>query len=185
MADSARGWRSAHLAQTVERIERQVELAWARLREELDVAAGSPDEAALCWLVVDDPGGYDWRVVDAALDQLACPECGSVLTRGPADCGRCAYYHGVRFAAREVDRPAVPPGNEHAIRVAFAVARAGSRYPARARAGFELLLPTLVAGDLPTTPQAQAARALLNKLTPDECDRVVSFAEVERLAHGR
>lgn len=51
--------------------------------------------------------------------------------------------------------------------------------------GYELLLPALLAGDLPTTPQAQAAKALINRLTPEECDQVATFAEVERLAHSR
>ncbi|GHJ12281.1 hypothetical protein TPA0908_02760 [Micromonospora sp. AKA38] len=55
----------------------------------------------------------------------------------------------------------------------------------RARVGYELALPELVAGALPTTPQAQAAKALINRLADDECDRVASFAEVEALAKGR
>ena len=51
--------------------------------------------------------------------------------------------------------------------------------------GYELLLPDLVAGALPTTGQAQAGKALINKLTDDECDRVTSLAQVEKLACGR
>ena len=102
------------------------------------------------------------------------------LTTGPVDCGRCEYVHGMRFAAREVDRPDVPPGNEHAIRVASAVARTRDRYSPRARAGYELLLPALIAGELPTTPQAQAAKAAINRLTPAECDTVTTLDEVLR-----
>lgn len=47
------------------------------------------------------------------------------------------------------------------------------------------MLPDLVAGLLPTTAQAQAAKALINKLTPDECDTVVSLAEVAELTRDR
>lgn len=178
-------WRSGVLAQTVSRLEAEIDQAWAELLAGMRIAPGSPDETALAWLVADDPGGRDWRVVDAALDRLVCTECAAVLTHGPADCGRCEYYNGMRFAAREVDRPNVPVGNEHAIRVALAVARTRDRYTARARVGYELALPGLVAGELPTTAQAQAAKALINRLTPEECDRVTTFADVERLARGR
>ncbi|MEU7934344.1 hypothetical protein [Micromonospora echinofusca] len=185
MADTVRAWRSPSLARAIGGIEAELDLAWARLLGEWGVAGGSPEETALGWLVVDAPEEHDWRVVDAALDRLTCPQCRSTLTRGPAACQRCAYHHEVRFAAREVDRPNVPPGNEHAIRVSFAVARSRTRYSARARVGYELVLPSLVAGDLPTTAQAQAGKALINKLTPEECDQVATFAEVEERARTR
>lgn len=178
-------WRSTSLAETIGVIEAELDLAWARLLGESAVSPGSPDETALSWLVVDCPADHDWRVVDAALDHLSCTGCGAVLTRGPVECQQCAYYHGVRFAARESDRPNVPAGNEHALRVSFAVARGRSRYSPRARVGYELVLPALVAGDLPSTTQAQAAKALINKLTPEECDQVTTLTEVEQLARTR
>ncbi len=178
-------WRNSRLAQVIGELTAELDHAWAELLGASGVAPGTADETALAWLVADDPTGFGWRVVDAAIDRLTCTECGATLTQGPVGCGRCGYYDGVRFAAREVDRPDVPPGNEHAIRVAFAVARTRHRYSPRARAGYELVLPSLVAGDLPTTAQAQAAKALINKLTPEECDDVASLAEVERLAHRR
>jgi hypothetical protein len=175
-------WRSAELAAAVDRLATEVDQAWRALLLEYGVAAGSPDEAELVRLVVADPAGHDWRVVDAALARLACDECGAPSTLGPPTCRLCAFHHGQRFGARETDRPDVPPGNEHAIRVAWAVVQAPGRYGSRARVGFELMLPELLAGHLPSTGQAQAARALINRLTPEECDRVTSFAEVERLA---
>jgi hypothetical protein len=184
MVDTRQAWRSTSLAQTVTEIGAQLDLAWAGLLTELDVTPDSPDETTLSWLVVDHPAEHDWRIVDAALDRLTCA-CGSTLTSGLATCQRCTYYHGVRFAAREVDRPNVPVGNEHAIRVSFAVARSRTRYSPRARVGYELILPALMAGDLPTTKQAQAAKALINKLTPEECDHVATFADVEKLARCR
>ncbi|MGW0433049.1 hypothetical protein ACWDV4_10985 [Micromonospora sp. NPDC003197] len=186
MPDTMRTWRSTLVAQVIGGIQAELDLAWAGLLSDVDVAPDSPDETALSWLVIDNPQEYDWRVVDAALDRLTCTECGSTLTGGPASCQRCTYYHEMRFAAREVDRPNVPAGNEHAIRVSFAVARSRrTRYAARVRVGYELVLPDLVAGGLPTTKQAQAARALINKLTPEECERVTTFAEIEELARTR
>ncbi|MFI7247495.1 hypothetical protein [Micromonospora chalcea] len=178
-------WRSPELAAAVIRLEGEIRDAWAQLRGELDVAAGSPEECELAWLVVDDPGAYDWRAVDGAVDRLTCPDCGARLTAGPVTCASCEFRHRMRFGARERDRPHVPPGNEHALRVATAVTRSRHRNSPRARVGYELVLPDLLAGVLPTTAQAQAAKALINRLTDDECDRVASLAEVEELARGR
>ncbi|MEV2242202.1 hypothetical protein [Micromonospora sp. NPDC049891] len=181
----SRTWRSALLGRVVAEIETEIRRAWERLAVDLDVDPDSSEAVELAWLVVDDPAAYDWRTVDGALDRLSCPACGARLTRGPAGCETCEFHHRMRFGAREVDRQHVPPGNEHALRVASAVARTRHRYSARARVGYELVLPELVAGALPTTRQAQAGKALINKLTDDECDRVESFAQVEELARGR
>ncbi|MFC4107135.1 hypothetical protein [Micromonospora zhanjiangensis] len=185
MTDAAPTWRSPRLAEVVAGLDAEIRRAWAGLLRDRDVAPDSPEETELARLVADDPSAYDWRTVDGAIDRLRCPDCGSRLTGGPATCGTCEFHHRMRFGAREVDRPGVPPGNEHAIRVATAVARARHRYSPRARAGYELLLPDLVAGALPTTPQAQSAKALINKLTPAECDRVTSLADVRHLAADR
>ena len=90
----------------------------------------------------------------------------------------CDQANGFRFGAREVDRPGVPPGNEHAIRVSSAVARTRHRYSPRARAGYELFLPDLLAGALPTTAQAQHAKHLINQLTDDEVEHLVTPADL-------
>lgn len=81
--------------------------------------------------------------------------------------------------AREVDRPNVAAGNEHAIRVSSAVARTRHRYTPRARCGYELALPDLLAGGLPTTAEAQRMKALINKLTDDELERLTSSADLQ------
>ncbi len=73
---------------------------------------------------------------------------------------------GFRFAAREVDRPGVPPGNEHAIRVASAVARTRDRYSPRARVGYELLLPDLIDGALPSTPAGAGVQGIDQQAVP-------------------
>lgn len=139
---------------------------WVMLENKVwrsEALARTVGETALGWLVADHPDEYDWRVVDAALDQLVCTECGSMLTRGPAACQRCTYYNEMRCAARETDRPNVP--------------RCRTRYTPQARVGYELALPALAGGNLPTTRDAQWAKALINKLTPEECDRVATFEE--------
>jgi hypothetical protein len=190
MTDPTRTWRSPLLADVMATIEAEIRQASGRLLRDLGVTdpgvtLAAPEAVELAWLVAADPAGCAWRAVDGTLDRLRCPECGSRLTGGPTGCETCEHHHQLRFAAREVDRPRVPPGNEHALRVATAVARARHRYSPRARVGYELILPDLVAGALPTTRQAQAAKALINRLTADECDRVTSLAEVELLARDR
>jgi hypothetical protein len=93
-------------------------------------------------------------------------------------CARCDQENAYRFAAREIDRPNVPPGNEHALRVASAVARTRHRYSPRARCGYELALPALLAGDLPTTAEAQAGKAVINRLSDAERESITSLADV-------
>jgi hypothetical protein len=129
----------------------------------------------LAQIVLQNPAEFEWRVVDAALDQLTCSECGSGLGSGPVECTACEFANGQRYGAIEVDRPNVPPGNEHAIRVASAVARTRHRYLPRVRAGYEVVLPDLLDGKLPTTAQAQAAKAVLNQLTDDELEALTEL----------
>jgi hypothetical protein len=178
-------WRSEAVARAVAEIEIGIDEAWRGLLDQRAVQQGSPEEAQLAWLVADHPADHGWRVVDAALDRLWCRDCGCGLTTGPVTCRTCTHYHGTRFVAREFDRPHVRAGNDHALRVAWAVARARMRYSAHARVGYELILPDLLAGTAPTIAQAQAARALINKLTPEECDQVTNMADVESRVHDR
>ena len=163
----------------LEQVEESIDAAWRRLCAESQVEPGTPEARELAGIVLQDTSEFDWRVVDGALDQLVCPDCGSALGAGATGCTPCDQANGYRFGAREVDRPGVPPGNEHAIRVSSAVARTRHRYSPRARAGHELLLPDLLAGALPTTAQAQHAKDLINQLTDDEVERLVSPADLE------
>jgi hypothetical protein len=122
---------------------------WDRYR------AGTPsgDGRALAEALLADPGAQDWRLVDAAMERLRCGECGAELGAGPRGCGRCDAADGYRFAAREIDRPGVPPGNEHAIRVSSTVLRAPHRYQAYIVRGNQLILPLLMAGQMPRREQ--------------------------------
>jgi hypothetical protein len=180
-----RPWRSEALARAVEDIEAGMDQAWATLLEQRAVQPGSREETDLAWLVAERPADHDWRVVDAALDRLACPDCERPLTTGPVRCRTCTHYHGLRFTARELDRPHVQVGNEHTLRVACVVARVRTRYSAHARVGYELHLPLLLAGTVPTSTQAQTARKLINRLTDEECDQVTSMSDVENRVRGR
>ncbi|GAA3422688.1 hypothetical protein [Streptosporangium vulgare] len=120
------------------------------------------EESAIAEMVADEPDRHDWRVVDGALDRLVCPGCGAPLGRGPLGCPPCDLADGFRYSAVETDRPGVPPGNEHAVRVGVSVIRAGHRQSPRALLGWRLGLPALLDGFLPTTAQAQAMRARIN-----------------------
>ena len=181
----ARPQRSPEVAAAIIAVEASIGRTWQDLCAQYGVVPGSEQAEALAGAVVDDPSEHPWRVVDAALDLLRCRECGAGLGAGPRTCTSCARHDGFRYAGREVDRPGVAAGNEHALRVASAVARAPHRHSPRARLGFELALPGLLAGDLPTTGEAQAARRLINELTIEECQRVSSMDEVADLARYR
>ncbi|MGI5159437.1 hypothetical protein [Microbispora sp. CA-102843] len=120
------------------------------------------DERAIAEMVADEPDRHDWRVVDAALDRLTCAECGGPLGRR-AGCPRCDVAHGTRYVARETDRPGVPPGNEHAIRVNVSVVRRPEGISVPEVLGRRLLLPAMLAGFLPTREQAQHLGAMAKR----------------------
>ncbi|WP_107657173.1 hypothetical protein [Nocardia suismassiliense] len=112
-------------------------------------------------LIAAEPDRHDWRIVDAALDRIVCDECGSRLSRGPMNCSTCNLAHGFRYAAIESDRPGVPPGNEHAIRVNISVVRRPQMTSAQELLARRLFLPALLVGFLPTTAQAQRISAMI------------------------
>ncbi|GAA3121222.1 hypothetical protein GCM10020001_046890 [Nonomuraea salmonea] len=93
-------------------------------------------------MVVDEPDRHLWRVVDAAYDRLTCGECGGpVEPGGPVGCAACDLANGFRYVAIEVDRPGVPPGNEHGLRVNVAVVRRPYGISERELVARRLLLP--------------------------------------------
>ncbi|WP_222709015.1 hypothetical protein [Nonomuraea sp. C10] len=121
------------------------------------------EERGVAEMVIDELDRHLWRVVDAAYDRLVCGECGGALSRGAAGCATCDRAHGYRYAAVEVDRPGVVPGNEHALRVNVSVVRRPYGISDKELLARRLSLPILLEGHLPTIEQAQAARAVLNK----------------------
>lgn len=133
-------------------IEREMGKAWERYR---GAHPDVPDDE-LARDVLAHASDHEWRLVDAALHRLRCSDCGAELGAGPRGCPACDVADGTRFAGREIDRPAVPLGNEHAVRVSTAVLRAPHRYPKGAVAGNRLFLPLLVRGQIPTVRDHQA-----------------------------
>ncbi|TDC22290.1 hypothetical protein [Kribbella albertanoniae] len=157
----------------LQEIEDSIDNAWHTLCDESGVTPGTPEARELAEVVLQDTSEFDWRVVDGALKQLTCTECGSGLGAGPLGCTACDLANGFRFAAQETDRPGVQSRNEHALRVSSAVARTRHRYTPRARAGYEIALPDLLAGKIPTTPQAQRAKDRINQLTDHELEQLI------------
>ncbi|MEV6591225.1 hypothetical protein [Streptomyces acidicola] len=148
--------------------------------------ARSPQEAAVLGeMVAAEPNRHDWRVVDAALDRLACSECGGRLSRGPVGCSACDLAHGFRYAAIETDRPGVPPGNEHAIRVNVSVVRRPQVTSENEILGRRLVLPHLLVGLLPTIEEAQRMSALIKRSPPAQKTRLIEQAIEETLGRRR
>ncbi|MFJ8052786.1 hypothetical protein [Streptomyces luteogriseus] len=153
-----------------------VEGEWAAFLRQWDTVAGGGQERALAEMVAAEPDRHDWRIVDAALDRLVCPDCGGRLARGPVGCPACDLAHGFRYAAIETDRPGVPPGNEHAIRVNVSVVRRPQVTSESEVLVRRLLLPLLLAGFLPTTEEAQRVSALVKKSPPERRAHLVERA---------
>jgi hypothetical protein len=104
---------------------------------------------------------------------------------GPVRCEPCRMAHENRFYAAEPDRPRVPPGNEHAIRVSTVVARWPQWFPAHMVRLYASALPLLHSGDLPTTAQAQAIKAFIDGGGDlGVFDGATSFAEITRRLRG-
>ncbi|WP_245764977.1 hypothetical protein [Nonomuraea jiangxiensis] len=150
-------------ARCAERVDGIVEEGWRAFLEREFGTSELPDERLVAEMVVDEPDKHPWRVVDAAYDRLTCVECGDRLSRGPATCATCNQANGFRYVAVEIDRPGVPPGNEHALRVNVAVTRRPYGISDSEVLLRRLSLPVLLAGGLPTRAQAQATKAMAGK----------------------
>ncbi|WP_147315564.1 hypothetical protein [Asanoa ferruginea] len=125
--------------------------------------------------------------MDAALAHTTCSACGAALGAGAVGCEQCDAAHGWRWLAAEQDRAGVPPGNEHAIRVATAVARLAHRFPAHMVPRYAVTLPLLIAGGLSAGGDARAAQRWLgNGGTLRALDSAPSTTAIKELVrHGR
>ncbi|WP_235717513.1 hypothetical protein [Mycolicibacterium goodii] len=155
-----------------------VEERWQRFVDEWR----QEPELEVAGLVIAEPDRHDWRLVDAALDRIVCQQCGDRLSRGPMSCSACEVAHGFRYAAIETDRPGVPSGNEHAIRVNVSVVRRPHITSPQEVLVRRLLLPALLVGFLPTTAQAQRLSAAI-KVDPTP-SRVTCLVDTWLRDHG-
>ena len=153
--------------------------AWTELRRRLDLPGPDAEIAAL---VGDDAAAHTWREVDAALDRRRCDDCETALGAGRRGCAACDAADGGRFAAIERDRPGVPPGNEHALRVATVVVRHPHRWPEVAVTADRSYLPLFAAGDLPTKTQRYALLAAVRAGLADRLAGAGSFTEMAQRA---
>ncbi|MFD8146756.1 hypothetical protein [Streptomyces sp. NPDC059708] len=159
-----------------------VEEEWSAVLRRWDVGDGQ--EAVFAEMVASEPDRHDWRVVDAALDRLVCSECCDRLGRGPLGCSVCDLAHGFRYAAIETDRPGVPPGNEHAIRVNVSVVRRPQVTSENEVLARRLLLSVLLVGRLPTIEGAQRMSSLIKSSSPGQKLEVIEEA-IEEIARNR
>ncbi|MFJ8160000.1 hypothetical protein ACIRBY_03615 [Streptomyces sp. NPDC096136] len=162
-----------------------VEEQWAVFLHDWDASADAGQEAGLAEMVAAEPDRHDWRVVDAALDRLVCSGCGDRLGRGPAGCSSCDLAHGFRYAAIETDRPGVPPGNEHAVRVNVSVVRRPHITSDNELLVRRLLLPLILVGYLPTTEEAQRVSARIRSASPGQKPAVMNLTVEEILRDWR
>ncbi|MEV0713742.1 hypothetical protein [Asanoa sp. NPDC050611] len=161
-------------------LDDDIQAAWRAALREYEVA--DDDLPAFAATIAADPRGVGWRVLDGALDHTTCPSCGDRLGSGPVGCGECDTAHDWRWLAAEPDRQGVPPGNEHAIRVATAVARVPHRFPPHMVPRYAVTLPLLIAGGLPAGSDARAAdRWLDNGGTLEALDAAASTTEIAEM----
>lgn len=142
--------------------ERVDELWWADWRELLaaaKVTPGTEDERAVAEQVLDhEVGKYPWTCTDWALWLLRCRECGGRLGSGDRECVPCAAADQARWAWDYAGMPKSMTANEHALRVAVAGLRAPHRHRESIVAGWRLVLPFLLVGQVPSATQAQRIR---------------------------
>ncbi|MFF0445069.1 hypothetical protein ACFYT4_01390 [Streptomyces sp. NPDC004609] len=167
-----------------ELVDAVVEEEWGSFLDRWDIGPDDHGQAAeLAVMVTEEPDRHDWRVVDAALDRLVCGDCGGRLSRGPVGCARCDLAHGFRYQAVETDRPGVPPGNEHAVRVNVSVVRRPQITSPGELLVRRMILPALLAGALPTKQEAQRLAALIRSSPASQRTAIMEKA-VEELLRG-
>ncbi len=144
---------------------------WQALLAQEKIAAGSPDEALLAQVVLDEFGRHPWTVVDIAMSLLRCPQAGGdghELGERYADCGECGMAFGSSILC-EFEAT----GNEHALHIGRWVLRYPKRHSPNAVAAWRLSMPRLLTGWLPATDDAQRVMALIKAGRMDEVNEMV------------
>jgi hypothetical protein len=165
--------------------ERIDELWWADWRALLDaerVQAGTDEERELAGRVLsDEVGRHPWTCTDWALWLLRCANCGGQLGSGDPGCVACAAADAARWAWDHQALPDAMTPNEHALRVAVAGLRAPHRHRNTVVAGWQLALPFLFVGEVPTTRQAQLIRSHILAGRHAELARMTDFCAMAAL----
>lgn len=160
-------------------IERHWRADWAALLAQEKVAAGSDDEKLLAAVVFAEIEIQPWTLVDSALTLLRCPHCGAELGGGTNECAECEFAFGnLWWHDQLAGRQGVMTMNEHALRVGRYVLRHRHRHSREIVIAWSLSMPRVLAGWLPSTAEAQRAKALINQGRIDEVR--LWLAEVDR-----
>ena len=137
---------------------------WAALLEREAVAPGGEDERLLAEVVLGEWERHPFTVLDVAMTLLTCPDCGRELGSTYGDCWPCkeAFGHALAAEGNGITRL------DHAWHIGRWVVRHPDQHSAASVAGWSAHLPRLLAGDLPTTAEAQrGARDLKRALARD------------------
>lgn len=155
---------------------------WAALLGEHKVALGGSAERELAHRVLTAPvGRFPWTCVDWAMTRRTCTDCGAELGTGPLECVPCTVADGNRWAWDHQGHPWAMTGNEHALREGRVVLRAPHRHRPTVVAGWRLILPFLLVGELPTNSQARRIRQFVLSGRYVELSACRSLAEMASL----
>ncbi|HEY8340815.1 MAG TPA: hypothetical protein VIK95_13180 [Egibacteraceae bacterium] len=136
---------------------------WAALLEREGVAAGSDEERLLAQVVLREWDRHPFTVLDIAMTTLVCDGCGRELGASSTTCWPCKEAFGNALAAEAngaggpegAGSPAADPRLDHAWHIGRWVVRHPDQHSPVVVAGWTASLPRLLAGDLPTTAEAQ------------------------------
>lgn len=135
---------------------------WLVLLADEQIEPSSADETLLAQVVVAELLQHSWTVVDVAMTLVHCTAWGSELGGGPVDCGECTMaFRNVWADDVAASQQGHMTGNEHALRVGRWVLRYPHRHSQHAVAAWQLSMPRLLTGWLPTTQQAHHLMALV------------------------
>ena len=126
---------------------------WAALLTREGVAAASDDERLLADVVIAEPEQHPFTALDVAMTLLVCDACGAELGASyRQDCWPCAQAFGNALWAENNGGAGML---EHAWHIGRWVARHHTRHSEATVIGWTSNLPRLLAGELPTTAEAQ------------------------------
>lgn len=137
--------------QCTEALERFWLADWAGLLDAEGVAPGTGEEATLAAVVIDEWQRHPFTALDVAMTMLTCEDCGRELGAGGNACWPCRRAFGNALAAEANGASLL----DHAWHIGRWVVRHPHLHSRAVVLGWRSNLPRLLAGDLPTTAEAQ------------------------------